>query len=101
MKNKLFRSFIVALFVMFGTFCTAQAEMKCPTEKCDMKMQKEVKNAKCDMNASCPNSAKCTPKMKEKCASGKCDMKMKEKCTPKMKQKCADGKCPIQEPAKK
>jgi hypothetical protein len=102
MKNKLLRSLIVAMFVMFGALSTAQAEMKCPTEKCDMKMQKEAKNAKCDMNASCPNNAKCTPKMKEKCAmNGKCDAKMKEKCTPKMKQKCADGKCPMQTPEKK
>lgn len=88
MKNKLLRSLIVAMFMMFGALSSVQAEMKCPTEKCDMKMQKEAKNTKCDMNASCPNSAKCTPKMKEK-------------CTPKMKQKCAEGKCPMNTPEKK
>ena len=88
MKNKLLTSLIVAMFVMFGAFSSAQAEMKCPSGKCDMQMQKQPKNTKCDMNASCPNSAKCTPKMKEK-------------CTPKMKQKCAEGKCPTQTPEKK
>ena len=102
MKNKLLKSLIVAIFVMFGAFSSAQAEMKCPSGKCDMQMQKQPKNTKCDMNASCPNNAKCTPKMKEKCAmNGKCDAKMKEKCTPKMKQKCAEGKCPTQTPEKK
>ncbi len=80
MKNKLLKSSIVAVFVMFGAFSIAQAEMKCPSGKCDMKMQKEVKNTKCDMNASCPNSAKCTPRMKEK-------------CDPKMKMNCPNGKC--------
>lgn len=88
MKNKLLKSLIVAMFVMFGAFSSVQAEMKCPSGKCDMQMQKQPKNTKCDMNASCPNSAKCTPKMKEK-------------CTPKMKQKCAEGKCPTQTPEKK
>ena len=88
MKNKLLRSLIVAIFVMFGAFSSAQAEMKCPSGKCDMQMQKQPKNTKCDMNASCPNNEKCAPKMKEK-------------CTPKMKQKCAEGKCPTQTPEKK
>ena len=88
MKNKLLKSLIVAMFVMFGAFSSAQAEMKCPSGKCDMQMQKQPKNTKCDMNASCPNNEKCAPKMKEK-------------CTPKMKQKCAEGKCPTQTPEKK
>jgi len=101
MKNKLLKSLIIAIFVMFGALSSAQAEMKCPTGKCDMQMEKQPKNTKCDMNASCPNNGKCDMKMKQKCATGKCDAKMKEKCTPKMKQKCADGKCPMQEPAKK
>ncbi len=101
MKNKLLRSLIVAMFVMFGAFSVAQAEMKCPDGKCDMKMQKQHKNTKCDINASCPNSGKCDAKMKEKCAAGKCDVKMKEKCSPKMKEKCPDGKCPVETPAKK
>jgi hypothetical protein len=116
MTNKLLRSFIVAMFLMFGALSSAQAEMKCApgkcggqmqeqpkgmkansnmgqgcpsNTKCNMPMQGKSKNMKCDMNASCPNNAKC-------------DAKMKAKCTPKMKEKCAvDGKCPMQAPAKK
>lgn len=107
MKNKLLKSLIIAMFMMFGALSTAQAEMKCAPGKCGGQMQEAPKpkansnmgqkcpsNVKCDMNASCPNNAKCDMKAKGKCKDGKCD--------PKMKQKCAvDGKCPMNAPAKK
>ena len=90
MTNKLFRSFIVALFVMFGALTVANAEMKCAPGKCGGQMMgNPPKGAKADANTSCPSNVKC-------------NAKMKEKCTPKMKEKCATtGKCPVQEPAKK
>ncbi len=119
MINKLLKSLVISLFMVFGLTTISNAEMKCAPGKCGGQMMQDAPKqmkcggaGKCDMKG--PSKEKCDMNG-QKCKNGKCDMKAKGKCNcdpknckckdgkcdPKMKQKCADGKCPMQEPAKK
>ncbi|MCI0500185.1 MAG: hypothetical protein L0Y61_00375 [Epsilonproteobacteria bacterium] len=79
MKNKLLRGLVIAMFLMFVSFCSAQAEMKCAAGKCGGQMQEKNKVMKSDTNASCPTNSNSTKKMKQKCADGKCPTQAPEK----------------------